>query len=117
MNNRPTNYKRKSFYIGSPDKLGAATELGHALQIDDLSQEIAIIRLRIKKAVLEMPDDSEFILRAMDTLAKLMKVQHAIKQGHNEETTKAIIDVLAGIGGAIWPDQFKEIGETKTDGS
>ena len=115
MNNQSNAKKRKSFYSNPSDHVKAALELGHALELDDLSQEIAILRLRIKKTVLQMPEDSEFILRALDTLAKLMKVQCTINKGRDDDTTNAIIDVLAGIGGAIWPDQFKQIGELKNE--
>jgi len=80
--------------------------MGRALELADLTQEIALLRTQIRKHVLEMPADSEFLLQALDTLARLLKIQGALTKSADDDTLRSVVEVLEGIGGAIWPEQF-----------
>ena len=53
-------------------------ELGQAQKVDGLDDEIALLRVRLKRAVDERPEDIQLLVRGMDLLVKAVATRYRL---------------------------------------
>lgn len=101
--------KASGFYAGSLDSTEQA-QLGEALAIDGLDEEIALLRVRLRRVLEEEPEDTEFLLKSIALLARLTAVRYRLSKTAEDDLYQSMLGVIKGIGGAIWPEAFEGAG-------
>jgi hypothetical protein len=73
-----------------------AMDLSAALKLEGIDQEIATLRLRLRKLLMEHPEEMLLMLRAMDTLARMVTSKYRLPTAQ-EELREVMAAVSAGI--------------------
>lgn len=98
--------RRRSFYANVLDE-AERQELRAAAAVQDIDEEIAVMRVRIKSLV--KSEDIEALTRCMNTLARLVatryNVTHHEKKGIKEAMTNVLRDVALPLG-IVLGDKF-----------
>jgi hypothetical protein len=71
-----------------------AMDLPAALKVEGIDQEIATLRLRLRKLLMEHPEEMPLMLRAMETLARMVTSKYRLPAAH-EELREALTAVSA----------------------
>jgi hypothetical protein len=98
--------KQPCFYAGSLDAAEQA-QLGEALAMDGLDEELALLRVRLRRVLEEQPEDTDFLLKGIGLLARLLATRHRLSKEAEDDLYQNMLGVIKGIGGAIWPEEFK----------
>ena len=90
------NARKHGFY--SP-KLDAAQQQDYedAVTCEGLDEEIALMRVKIKAVVEKDPDNLNLILRASDSLARLIRIKYNIGKDDKTSMKEAMRNVLKDI--------------------
>jgi hypothetical protein len=66
-----------------------------ALEVEGVDQEIAMLRLRLRAALTEHPEDLPLMLRGVTILGQALSARHRLGKQDTAEVTDAIREVLA----------------------
>ncbi len=66
----------------------------HALKLEGLDQEIALLRLRIRRDL----DDPKGLMRGIDLLVKALRTRYRLGPDQSDRLYRAIVEVLQGLG-------------------
>jgi len=81
--------RRRSFYRGALTEAERA-DLPIALEMEGITEEIAALRLRLRTAIKDHPEDTELMLKGMNTLARLVSARYRL----GEEAAAAVVEGL-----------------------
>lgn len=84
---------RRGFYSRVLDE-AEGLELKVALEVKGLDQEIALLRLTIRRLLEQEPENLELLLRATNTLARLVKSKYGLSTEDNVALKDTILNVL-----------------------
>ena len=56
------------------------SQLGEALDVAGIDEEIAALRLRLRKAISESPEDMPLILRGMDVMRRMVATKYGLSR-------------------------------------
>jgi hypothetical protein len=76
-----------------------AIDLPAALKLQGIDQEIATLRLRLRKLLMERPEEMLLMLRAMDTLARMVTSKYRLPTAQEE-----LLEVMAAVSAGIHED-------------
>jgi len=76
--------------------------LPEARDIEGLDEEIALLRVKLSKALEEQPNNMPLLLRAVDLLVKAVAAKYRLSKKSQENLAEAIDSVLKEIGGALF---------------
>jgi hypothetical protein len=71
-----------------------------ALRVEGVDQEIAVLRLRLRTALQEHPEDLQLMLRGVVMLVQALAAKYRLPKADQEALTDA---VLSEIEGDVWP--------------
>lgn len=99
---------RRSFYARVLDQ-AEAMELEEALDVEGVSDEIALLRVKIQSLLENDPENIKLILEATNTLARLVRTRYSLEKEQGKGLKEAIGNVLkdialplgVGIGAAL----------------
>ncbi|MDY6918027.1 MAG: hypothetical protein SVP26_08820 [Chloroflexota bacterium] len=100
--------RRRSFYASVLDQADAL-ELEEALDVEGVSDEIALLRVKIQSLLENDPDNVKLLLDATNALARLVKTRYSLEKEQGKGLKEAIGNVLkdialplgVGIGAAL----------------
>ena len=100
--------RRRSFYASVLDQ-AEALELEEALDVEGVSDEIALLRVKIQSLLENDPDNVKLLLDATNALARLVKTRYSLEKEQGKGLKEAIGNVLkdialplgVGIGAAL----------------
>ena len=72
-------------------------ELEEARSIEGLDEEIAILRVKLKELMVAEPERFDLHLKAVDTIAKLVRTRYNITKEQKKSLKEAIANVLTEI--------------------
>lgn len=78
------NARKHGFYSEVIDE-NQQQDLEQAIAVEGLDEEIALLRVKIKALVRKDPDNIKLIARAVESMAKVVRIKYAL--GLNEKTT------------------------------
>ena len=84
--------------------------LPEARQMEGLDEEIAVMRVRLKRALEERPEDVQLISKGLDLLVKAVAAKYRLSPKARKELSDSIVGVLDGIGAALYPEWFSPDG-------
>jgi hypothetical protein len=93
------------FYAQALDE-AERLELARAAEVEGLDEEIALLRLRIRQALTERPDDLPLMVRGIELLIKALAARYRITKEEEQDLAESMVNVLKGIGGVVYPEVF-----------
>lgn len=81
--------------------------LSQAQEVEGLDGEIALLRLRLRQALQEHPEDNELLLKGVAMLVKAVSTRYRLSPAAKQNLTEAITQVLKEVGGALYPEGFE----------
>ena len=98
------NARKHGYYSRELDE-GQQQEFARAIEVDGLDEEIALLRVKIKAIVQRDPENLKLIVRAVDSMARLIKIKYNIgkndKTGLRETIGNILKDVALPVGVGI----------------
>jgi inactivated superfamily I helicase len=90
----PTRRKRPNTRRFYEKALSAAeqADLAKALEIEGFEQEIAALRLRLRTALKDEPEDFALILRGMDVLRRMVATKYQLSKDDEEALQSAFVE-------------------------
>lgn len=103
---RPRRRRRtpkRSFYDDACLSEAERIELRNAALVEDLGDEIAVLRVRLKKALRERPDDYELLVRGVNALVRAVAAQYRLSPRAKKDLADNFAAVLNSLGDHILP--------------
>jgi hypothetical protein len=87
------------------DALSAAerADLPVALAVDGVDQEIAFLRLRLRTALAERPDDLPLVFKGIGLLVRMVAVRYRLSKKAERDLAASLANVVRGLGD-LWPE-------------
>ena len=80
--------------------------LPQARKREGLDEESALLRVRLKAALEEHPEDLPLLLKCLELLVKAVAAKYRLSKKAEDDLYQNVLGVLRGIGGALWPEGF-----------
>jgi hypothetical protein len=84
--------------------------LPEARQMEGLDEEIAVMRVRLKRALEERPEDMQLIAKGLALLVKAVAAKYRLSPKARKDLSDSIAGVVEGIGAALYPEEFSHDG-------
>jgi len=95
---------KRNFYAGHSLTEAERVELRKAAEVENLGDEIALLRVRLKKAMETAPDtDLALMVRGMDTLVKAVAAQYRLSPRAKKDLSDNFAAVFNSLGDHILP--------------
>ena len=78
-------------------------DLPIAIEIEGVDEEIALLRLRIRAALEEHPDDLPLMFKGIDLLAKMVATRYRLSKRAERDLAASLANVIRGLGD-LWPE-------------
>ena len=102
---RPTP---RGFY-GEAMKEAERLALPQAMQVDGVDQEIALLRLRLRSAIVADPEDLTVMFKGIELLAKVVATRYRLGKTGREEIQEALVSAFTDLKTAM--SSGDEVGE------
>jgi hypothetical protein len=99
--------RAEDFYRAS---LSEAEKWKRARQMEGLDEEVALLRVRLKEALEERPQDMQLIAKGVDLLVKAVAAKYRLSPKAQRDLSDSIAGVVRGIGTALYPEGFPHNG-------
>jgi len=100
----PRRASKRNFYEDASLTEAERIELRKAAEVENLGDEIALLRVRLKKALEEAPDtDLALMVRGMDTLVKAVAAQYRLSPRAKKDLSDNFAAVFNSLGDHILP--------------
>ena len=93
----------REFY-GSALDAAERIELEAASELEGLDEEIALLRMKLREALGERPDDLPLMLRGIDLLVKAVSARYRLSPEAGENLGENIASVVRDVGGLLMPE-------------
>jgi len=95
---RPTRFYSRS--LSEAERLA----LPQAEDIQGLDQEIALLRVKLRTALEERPEDLKLMLKGIELLVRALSTRYRLPRQSQEDLSEAIRGVLHEVGGPLYPE-------------
>ena len=95
----------REFYASALDSADRI-ELDQAAEIEGLDGEIAVLRVKLRAALAEHPEDKQLMMRGIELLVKAVTARYRLSKQAQEDLSESIDGVIRGVGGALMPEVF-----------
>ena len=102
---RRTPKLAREFYASALEE-AERIELEEAAEIEGLDEEIAVLRVKLRKALVEHPEDRQLMMRGIELLVKAVSARYRLSKQAQEDLAESIDGVIRGVGGALMPEAF-----------
>ena len=95
----------KQFYSSCVD----VAELTEALEIEGIDEELAVLRIQLKKLVKECPEDLPLMLKGFDLIARIAAARYRMSAKSREDLAQSLGDTIMHIAGQLFPERFTDV--------
>jgi hypothetical protein len=90
----------RGFYV---EALTAAERLAlaDAMQVEGIDQEIALLRLRLRSAIRERPEELPLMFKGIELLAKVIATRYGLGKTGREEMEQALLEAFTDLKQAM----------------
>ncbi len=81
--------------------------LPEAMAVQGIEQEVALLRLRLRQAIEERPDDLPLMFRGIETLARVVSSRYSLSKADEQELVEKLRGALESIKD-VWPEGFND---------
>jgi hypothetical protein len=103
----PARRLARDFYGSAVDE-AERIALEEARELEGLDEEIAVLRMRLRKALDEHREDYALMLRGADLLVKAVVARYRLSKDAEEDLSDSIAGVVRGVGGLLMPEAGSE---------
>ncbi len=99
---RPGSRLVRSFYsraLTEAERDGLSAALG----IEDIDQEIAVLRVRLRQALQERPQDLKLMFDGIELLTKAVATRYRLSKKAEKDLSDSLANVIRGLGD-IWQE-------------
>lgn len=86
-----------------------AAELTSALEIDGIDEELAILRIQLRKLIKERPDDLPLMLKGIDLIARTVAARYRMSAKSSDELAQSLSDTLLRFAEQFLPEHFADV--------
>ena len=101
---RQARAKARNFYRHVLDRAERA-DLKRAEKIDGLDDEIAVMRVRLKRAVEERPEDLPLLVKGLDVLTRAVSARYRLSPKSRRDLADNLGAVLNSVGDQLLPPE------------
>ena len=80
-----------------------------AREIRGIDEEIAVVRLRLRSALEQHPEDLKLMAKGVDLLVKALSVRYRLSKDEKADLSAGIRGILGEIGGTLCPEVIGDI--------
>ena len=80
-----------------------------AREIRGIDEEIAVVRLRLRSALEQHPEDLKLMAKGVDLLVKALSVRYRLSKDEKADLSAGIKGILGEIGGTLCPEVIGDI--------
>lgn len=91
------------FYAGALNE-GEREALPDAERVEGLDQEVALLRLRLRRALEERPEDFPLMLRGVELLVKAVSARYRLSARAQEDLADSLVGVLNSVSSVLFPE-------------
>ncbi|HEU4760128.1 MAG TPA: hypothetical protein VFT91_09135 [Dehalococcoidia bacterium] len=77
--------------------------LGEAAAVEGLDDEIALLRVRLRRALGERPEDMQLLVRGLDLLVKAVATRYRLSPRARRDLAENLAGVLSSLGDQLLP--------------
>lgn len=99
---------KTDFYSRALSKAERAL-LPQAKELEGLDEEIALLRVKLRQALSEHPEDTELLIKGIGMLVKAVSAKYRLSKKAEDDLYHSILGVLKGIGGVMFPEGFDAV--------
>jgi hypothetical protein len=81
-------------------------ELPAAKKLDGLDEEIALVRLRLRSALEQHPENVTVMMKGIELLVKALSARYKLTKDDKTELSERMRQTLLEIGGQMYPEAF-----------
>ncbi len=93
----PRNFYRRALSEAEREALGPAQE------VEGLDDEIALLRVRLRRALEERPEDMQLLVRGLDLLVKAVATRYRLSPKARRDLAENLAAVLNSLGDQLLP--------------
>ena len=94
----------RNFYHGAVDQ-AERLDLERAQEIEGLDDEIALLRVRLKRAVEEHPEDVQLLVKGLDILVRAVGARYRLSPKSRKDLTDNLAATLNSLGDQLLPQE------------
>jgi hypothetical protein len=80
-----------------------------ARELRGLDEEIAVVRLRLRSALEQHPEDLTLMAKGVDLLVKALSARYRLSKDEKADLSAGIKGVLKEVGGKLYPEAIGDI--------
>jgi len=80
--------------------------LAEAAEMHGLDDEIAVLRVKLRTALEENPQDVKLMFKGLELLVKALAARYRLSQRAEDELSERVEAVLRDLGGPLYPEVF-----------
>ena len=84
-------------------------ELLAALQLEGVDEELAILRMRLKRLIKERPEDYELMLKSAQMIVRAAGARYRMSAKSKDELGSAIAAIVDGVGVQLFPEEAFDV--------
>ena len=97
-----TDVSARRFYAAALND-AEQSDLPSALEIEGVDEEIALLRLRLRSALQEHPEDLPLMFKGVDLLVRMVATRYRLSKKAEHDLASSIAGVVRGFGD-LWPE-------------
>ena len=101
---RRRSRRRSNYYLSKLMTSGDRMELRRAAKVDGLEDEIAVLRMRLKRAVVEGKENLEALSLGMERLSRAIGLQHKMSPKKSDDWIESWEATLRAFEDQMFPD-------------
>jgi hypothetical protein len=86
-----------------------AAELISALEIEGIDEELAVLRIQLRKLIKERPEDLPLLLKGMELIARTVAARYRMSPKSKEDFAQSLGDTLMHFTGQFLPERFADV--------
>jgi hypothetical protein len=98
----------KNFY-GQALTEAESQDLPSAQEMSGLDEEIAVLRLKLRSALEEQPENVKLMLKGIELLVRAVSAKYRLSAKDKEDLSESVKGVLRDIGGPVYPEVFGDV--------
>lgn len=79
-------------------------DLEAARRVEGLDEEIALLRLQLKRALEEQPQNLQLMVKGMELLVRAVSARYRLSKEAQQDLSDNIVGVIEGIGAQLFPE-------------
>jgi hypothetical protein len=94
----------RNFYRGVVDR-AERLDLERASEIEGLDDEIALMRVRLKRAIEERPEDVQLLMKGLDILVRAVGARYRLSPKSRKDLADSLAATLSSLGDQLLPPE------------